>query len=147
MGIAAGSGALGLTGYQRDIWAVEARTPGSCQFNVLVHERLTGAVDRELLGACLARPVREHDAFWLRSGEDDEGVPRVRRIAQEPDAGAQPLEHVDLSGGPDPAGARRIWCEQELGQPLDLESGPLFRAAVVAGGRRPSTWCWPPTTS
>ncbi|MFI8195151.1 amino acid adenylation domain-containing protein [Streptomyces sp. NPDC085942] len=134
MGIAAELGALGLTGYQRDIWAAEARTPGNCQFNVLVHERLSGAVDRELLGACLARAVREHDAFRLRFGEDDEGVPRVRRITEEPDAGAPPFEHIDLSGGPDPAGAVRIWCEQELGRPLDLGGGPLFRAAVVDEG-------------
>lgn len=134
MGIAAELGALGLTGYQRDIWAAEARTPGNCQFNVLVHERLAGAVDRELLGACLARAVGEHDAFRLRFGEDDEGIPRVRRITEEPDAGAPPFEYIDLSGGPDPAGAVRIRCEQELGRPLDLEGGPLFRAAVVTEG-------------
>ncbi|WP_338783604.1 condensation domain-containing protein [Streptomyces sp. DG1A-41] len=134
MGIAAESRALGLTGYQRDIWAAEARAPGNCQFNVLVHEQLAGAVDRELLGACLARAVREHDAFRLRFGEDGEGVPRVRRIAEEPDAGAPPFEHIDLSGGPDPARAVRIWCEQELGRPLDLGGGPLFRAAVVTEG-------------
>ncbi|MFE2277734.1 condensation domain-containing protein [Streptomyces sp. NPDC059454] len=28
----------------------------------------------------------------------------------------------------------RIWCEQELGRPLGLEGGPLFRAAVVTEG-------------
>ncbi|MDT0494369.1 amino acid adenylation domain-containing protein [Streptomyces griseus] len=125
--------ALELTGFQRDIWAAEARTPGNCQFNVLVHERLEGAVDRELLGACLARAVRAHDAFRLRFGEDGDGVPRVRRVPETPDA---PLswDHLDLSGEPDPSGAVRARCEQELSRPLDLRDGPLFRAAVLTEG-------------
>ncbi|MGW4360319.1 amino acid adenylation domain-containing protein [Streptomyces californicus] len=133
MGISAESGALGSTGYQRDIWAAEARTPGTCQFNVLVHERLVGDVDREVLGACLDRAVREHDAFRLRFAEDAEGVPRVRRVEQAGD-GAPLFGRVDLSGEPDPAEAVRIWRERELARPLDLGGGPLFRATVVTEG-------------
>ncbi|MFC9946662.1 amino acid adenylation domain-containing protein [Streptomyces pratensis] len=134
MGIAAECRALELTGYQRDIWAAEARTPGNCQFNVLVHERLEGPVDRELLGGCLARAVREHDAFRLRFGEDGDGVPRVRRTPETPDTRPLTFEHVDLSGEQDPGGAVRNWCEQELSRPLDLRGGSLFRAAVVTEG-------------
>ncbi|MDT9682314.1 amino acid adenylation domain-containing protein [Streptomyces sp. TRM76323] len=132
--MAAESKALELTGYQRDIWAAEARTPGNCQFNVLVHERLEGAVDRELLGACLVRAVREHDAFRLRFGEDGEGVPRVWPASDAPEEWTPSYESVDLSGEPDPADAVRIWCEQELGRPLDVRGGTLFRAAVLIEG-------------
>ncbi|WP_436994928.1 amino acid adenylation domain-containing protein [Streptomyces sp. enrichment culture] len=132
--MAAESKALELTGYQRDIWAAEARSPGNCQFNVLVHELLEGSVDRELLGACLVRALREHDAFRLRFGEDDAGVPRVRRLPEWPEEGPPSFESVDLSGEPDPRAAARAWCERELGRPLDVRSGPLFRAALLVEG-------------
>lgn len=36
---------LPLTSYQRDIWAAESRTPGDPQFNVMLHERLSGEID------------------------------------------------------------------------------------------------------
>ncbi|MEV2199320.1 amino acid adenylation domain-containing protein [Streptomyces fradiae] len=134
MGTEAESSALELTGYQRDIWAAEARTPGNCQFNVLVHERLEGAVDRELLGACLVRAVRGHDAFRLRFGEDGDGVPRVRRLPDTPESWAPSFEWVDLSGEPDPGDAARVWCEEELGRPLDVRNGPVFRAALLSEG-------------
>ncbi|WP_431312972.1 amino acid adenylation domain-containing protein [Streptomyces silvensis] len=135
VGIAAESRTLELTGQQRDIWAAEARTPGNCQFNVTIHERLTGEVDRDLLGACLVRALGGHDAFRLRFGEDDEGVPRVRRIPAGPAAWTPSFERVDLSGGPDPRRAALTWCEHELGRPLDVRGGgPLFRAALLSEG-------------
>ncbi|MFI9123582.1 amino acid adenylation domain-containing protein [Streptomyces bikiniensis] len=132
--MASESEALELLGYQRDIWAAEARSPGDCQFNVLVHERLEGPVDRELLGACLERAVRGHDAFRLRFDEDGEGVPRVRRGPNPPDASFPAYESVDLSGEPDPRNAARIWCERELGRPLDVRGGPPYRAALLIEG-------------
>nr|WP_246574748.1 non-ribosomal peptide synthetase [Streptomyces genisteinicus] len=132
--MAAESEALELLGYQRDIWAAEARSPGNCQFNVLVHERLEGPVDRELLGACLERAVRGHDAFRLRFEEDGDGMPRVRRTSGAVDAGDPVFETVDLSGERDPREAARIWCERELGRPLDVRGGPLHRAALLVEG-------------
>ncbi len=139
MGISAESAALGSTGYQRDIWAAEARTPGTCQFNVLVHERLVGDVDREVLGACLDRAVREHDAFRLRFAEDAEGVPRVRR-AEQAGGGAPLFDRVDLSGEPLPrpcgSGPSGSWPGRWTSG-AGRCSGPPWSPR----GPGPSTWC------
>ncbi len=125
---------LELTGHQRDIWVAEARTPGDCQFNVVAHERLEGDVDRNLLGECLVRAVRRHDAFRLRFGEDGEGNPRVWSLSDAPNTWPPSFQNVDLSGEPDPRRAAREWCERELSRPLELRGGPLFQAALLSEG-------------
>ncbi|GGZ38474.1 non-ribosomal peptide synthetase [Streptomyces inusitatus] len=134
MGITAEPKIIELTGHQRDIWTAEARSPGNCQFNVLVHERLGGDVDRALLGECLGRALSGHDAFRLRFGEDGDGIPRVWRVSESPDNRPPSFETVDLSGEPDPHRAARAWCENELGRPLDVRGGPLFRATLLIEG-------------
>jgi hypothetical protein len=100
---------------------------------VLVHERLEGEVDRKLLGECLVRAVREHDAFRMRFAED-EGMPRVRLVPDSPDTWSPALESVDLSGAADPGAAARAWCERELGRPLEVRGGPMFQAALLVEG-------------
>lgn len=119
-----------LSPYQRDIWLAESRTPGSPQFNGAVFEQLTGAMDGELLRACLARALERHDAFRLRFDEFD-GVPRQWLADSLTDGGGTAVGVVDLSAEPDPAAACRKWRERAVSVPFELRGRRLFHAVLL----------------
>ncbi|MCP9957574.1 amino acid adenylation domain-containing protein [Streptomyces sudanensis] len=119
-----------LTSYQRDIWAAESQTPNSPQFNVVIDERTTGAVDAAALRTALGRALARHDAFRLRFGERD-GVP-YQWLTDDPLDGSGPaVAWVDLSGEAEPERAWEAWREDSFTRPFPLLGAPLFRAAVV----------------
>ncbi|MFD4258366.1 amino acid adenylation domain-containing protein [Streptomyces sp. NPDC058534] len=122
-----------LTSYQHDIWAAESQAPNSPQFNVVIDERATGAVDATALRTALARALARHDAFRLRFGER-EGVPYQwsadRPLPSDPPGDTVDLQ--DLSGQAEPEKAWEEWREASFVRPFPLTGGaPLFRAAVV----------------
>ncbi len=114
--------------YQEDIWASEERAPGGPQFNVVLHERLTGGIDLELLKASIEHALRGCDAFRMRF-HDKDGVPFVQ--VQDPGDQHGTVETVNLSAAEDPVEAVRVWQERDLYQPLSLHGGPLLRAALL----------------
>ncbi|QIB48238.1 amino acid adenylation domain-containing protein [Streptomyces aureoverticillatus] len=122
-----------LTAYQRDIWVSARRAPRSPQFNCVLHERLEGRVDRDLLIACTERVLRGHDAFRLSIHERD-GVPS-QRADQEPVR----VRVRDFSDVGDPAGECAAWMERSLERPLDVENGPLMEATLLVENSAPGT--------
>ncbi|MEE1756461.1 non-ribosomal peptide synthetase [Streptomyces sp. SP18CS02] len=121
---------LPLTSYQRDIWAAESRTPDDPQFNVMVHERLEGKTDVPALRTAFARALRRSDVFLLRFDEQ-EGVPVQwfeSGVTGDDDAW---VDHVDLSGAPDPAAAWEEWQQDAFGRPYTLRRAPLFNATLI----------------
>ncbi|MCX4695322.1 non-ribosomal peptide synthetase [Streptomyces sp. NBC_01408] len=125
---------LPLTSYQRDIWAAESRTPNDPQFNVILHERLSGEIDLPALRAATAHVLRASDAFSLRFGERD-GIP-FQWFEDSSRAGDEEwVGEFDLSGEKDPETAVEQLKERSLAQPFDLRAGvPPFAAAVVREG-------------
>ncbi|MGW6946482.1 amino acid adenylation domain-containing protein [Streptomyces xanthophaeus] len=125
---------LPLTSYQRDIWAAESRTPGDPQFNVMLHERLSGEIDVPALRAATAHVLRVNDALILRFGEW-EGIPFQWLADSSGTPDEEWVDEFDLSGEKDPAAAVEQLKERSLAQPFDLRADvPLFSAAVVREG-------------
>ncbi|CAM4008173.1 non-ribosomal peptide synthetase [Nocardiopsis rhodophaea] len=119
--------------YQDDIWVADYQTPGSPQFNVVLEEHLDGGIDADLLTDCVVRALRRHDALRMRIGEDENGRPRVQPDFVSGEGWAPEVPVVDLSEANDPVVAVRDWRERELRRPIDVRSGPLVEATLVAG--------------
>ncbi|MFI1799468.1 amino acid adenylation domain-containing protein [Streptomyces sp. NPDC020379] len=119
-----------LTSYQRDIWAAESHAPGDHQFNVVLHERLDGRVDLEVLRRCLTGVLRRDEAFSLRFDELD-GVPGQWAGGADAGSAAEWVEYLDFSGAADPAAACAAWRERSFTRPFPLRRGRLFTAAVL----------------
>ncbi|MBQ0971858.1 amino acid adenylation domain-containing protein [Streptomyces sp. RK31] len=114
-----------LTGYQRDLWSIASRAPGSPQFNAVLHERLQGAVDRDRLVACTERVLHHHETFRLRFVESA-GVP-FQWVAHD----GVPVTVVDLSRDPEPDVACAEWMRRSMASALPLTGGPLVEAALL----------------
>ncbi|MEU5431384.1 amino acid adenylation domain-containing protein [Streptomyces olivoreticuli] len=122
-----------LTSYQRDIWAAESHAPGDHQFNVVIHERLDGRADLEVLRRCLTGVLRRNEAFSLRFDELD-GVPGqwVEGAGADPaGSAAEWVEYLDFSGEADPRAACAAWRERSFTRPFPLRRARLFTAAVL----------------
>jgi amino acid adenylation domain-containing protein len=114
-----------LTAYQRDIWIPAAFAPDSPQFNCVVHERLEGAVDLDVLQACVERAFRRADSLRMRL-DDEQGTPYqwVSQLALD-------VARVDLSGEPNPAAACAAWVQRSMERPFTLRGAALAEAALV----------------
>ncbi|MFD1830372.1 amino acid adenylation domain-containing protein [Streptomyces desertarenae] len=121
--------ALPLTSYQRDIWAVESRTPDDPQFNVVLDERLDGKLDPQALRTALARTLRRSDAFLLRFDERD-GIPFQWMEDGDGDDDSW-VQLVDLSAEAEPELACRQWKERSFARPFPLRGARLFTAALL----------------
>ncbi|MFF7651096.1 amino acid adenylation domain-containing protein [Streptomyces sp. NPDC007983] len=116
-----------LTLNQREIWTAEAQNPGDPQFNIVLHERLTGPVDTEGLRTSLTRVLRRHEAFSVRFGED-EGVP-YQWIERRDECSW--VDQVDLSDGPEPAVAFETWRDRLIAEPFVPTGSRLFTALLL----------------
>ncbi|MEV7671653.1 amino acid adenylation domain-containing protein [Streptomyces sp. NPDC088752] len=121
-----------LSAYQRDIWAAESVATADPQFNVLVHERLDGELDTDVLRESLRHVLEANDAFSLRF-DDTDGVPRQWFASED---AAPPVEYVDLSDAPAPAAACAAWQRNSFNQPFTLRRSRLFTAAVLRESER-----------
>ncbi|MEU9795697.1 amino acid adenylation domain-containing protein [Streptomyces sparsogenes] len=119
-----------LTRYQLDIWVSAAQSEESPQYNVSLHEKLTGDVDRDLLRRCVEHALRRHDALRLRF--DERGGTPLQWV--EPRVPV--VEIADLSREGDPAAAcrRRLRAFQQ--RPMPLRDRPMVRAAILVEGPR-----------
>src|SRR4051794_7951701 len=99
---------MALTACQRDIWTAESRSPGRSQYNLMLWERLDGAIDLDLLRTCLVRALRRHDAVHLRFDEVD-GTPYQWVDVQLAEHIADQVEVIDFAAQPDPAAAVAAW--------------------------------------
>ncbi|HSK77764.1 MAG TPA: amino acid adenylation domain-containing protein [Thermoanaerobaculia bacterium] len=123
------AGPLPLSVGQERLWFLEQLEPGSAAYNMPVQVELSGALRRAALSTALAEVVRRHESLRT-TFVAVAGTPH-QRIA--PPVSAFPLPLVDLSALPAPAvgsEAERLGQEQ-AGQGLDLERGPLFVALLV----------------
>ncbi|WCN79523.1 non-ribosomal peptide synthetase [Micromonospora sp. LH3U1] len=114
---------------QRRLWFLEQMEGGGHAWNIQAVLRLRGALDPELLQAAVNAVVRRHEALRTTfAAEDGDPVQVVW-----PWSGIE-LETVACDGGGDPADAADEWLSRSWQRPFDIESGPLFRAALLRLG-------------
>ncbi|HEU4405631.1 MAG TPA: MupA/Atu3671 family FMN-dependent luciferase-like monooxygenase [Polyangiaceae bacterium] len=126
-------GPVELTPAQR--WFFELGLPSPQHWNMSLLLELTREVPAAVLERALGHVLEHHDALRLRFAPSGEGW----RQESAPPGGAPPFERVDLSGLPE--GRREGALDEALRSlqgSLDLERGPLLRAALVhrGGGER-----------
>ncbi|QKW10972.1 amino acid adenylation domain-containing protein [Streptomyces sp. NA04227] len=116
-----------MSAYQHDIWTAEAAAVGDPQFNGVLYQRLSGAVDVAALTESLTRTLKRNDAFSLRFDEED-GIPYqwIETADSEPW-----VEHLDLSGAEDPAAACAAWREESFVRPFPPRRTRLVVATLL----------------
>jgi amino acid adenylation domain-containing protein len=118
---------------QERLWLLEQLTPGTPAYNIPGAIRLAGDLDVSALARVFSEIERRHAALRTVFASDA-GRPVQRILPFRP----RPLARIDLSALPEAereAEARRL-IATEAAQPFDLETGPLFRRALVVLGPR-----------
>jgi amino acid adenylation domain-containing protein len=113
-----------LSPSQRRLWFLDQLAPDSAAYNVVFAERLRGELDVEALRTALRTVVDRHEVLRWRIRERD-GVPYA--IAAEPSDVDMPVVEVNEAGL---AGA----LARQAGEPFDLATGPVWRAALFRLG-------------
>ncbi len=122
---------LPLSTAQERLWRLIARAPESATYNLPLAFRLLGDLDVDALGRSLALIVERHEV--LRTVFDDgDGVP-VQIVRPAVDLALAVEKLTDATPTPDEIDA---WVADEVGAPMDLRRGPLFRARLLAAGPR-----------
>ncbi|MFE0191075.1 amino acid adenylation domain-containing protein [Streptomyces sp. NPDC058989] len=116
---------ISLTAYQRDIWVAGRQEPESPQFNCVLHERLQGDVDHEVLVGCVERALSRHESFRLRFGESA-GTPHQWAAPE----GVR-VERLDLTQEREPAAACDAWIRRSLSRALPLIDRPMVEATLL----------------
>ncbi|MFL6196329.1 MAG: non-ribosomal peptide synthase/polyketide synthase [Thermoanaerobaculia bacterium] len=122
------TGPLPLSFAQRRLWLLDQLSPGSAVYNIPVPLSVEGNLDVPVLRGALDELVRRHESLRT-TFPSVEGQPR-QAIAP---AAPFPLPVVDLRGVPEPSrGAEPLaLAARDAARPFDLETGPLFRAALL----------------
>ncbi|MFG2225134.1 amino acid adenylation domain-containing protein [Streptomyces sp. NPDC048644] len=119
--------AVPLAPVQHNLWVADRLLSDNSTFSVHRILRLTGTLDRAAVRRALDALVERHESLRLvfRDGRPPTQTP----LPPAPAA----LREVDLTGLPPaarPNAAVRL-AEQEIGEPFDLERGPVFRAVLA----------------
>ncbi|MFF8730922.1 amino acid adenylation domain-containing protein [Streptomyces sp. NPDC015171] len=126
----AAAAASPASAFQRRMWLAEQTGQGS-PANVFLGWTVEGRLDTAVLEDALARLVAGHEilrtAFRAQGGT-------VRQVVQEP--WRPRIEICDPTGAEGPEETATRWLDGAAGQPFDLASGRLLRAAVADCGPR-----------
>jgi len=126
---------LPLSAAQLGIWyAIKAGAPASA-YNIADYTRILGSVDVDLFETALRQIVSEVEALRLRFFERDGTVGQI--VGEPPD---WQLSYLDLSRQADPLRAAETWMQEEVGQPVNLNLGPLFAFALFKTGANEFLW-------
>ncbi|MFG1644993.1 non-ribosomal peptide synthase/polyketide synthase [Amycolatopsis sp. NPDC049252] len=107
-----------LSPVQRGLWFAERLAPGSAEYLVPLALRIGGDLDIEALTGALSALVARHEVLRSRFVEVD-GEPAQVVDAVRP----MPLPITDVTEVED-------FVRSQVDTPLDLENGPVFRAAL-----------------
>ena len=98
-------------------------------FNPAHYRDIHGAIDPELLSKAVDAALNSVSTYCVRV-ELNEETPYIRDCGGVEGA----LSHLDVSQEANPLDAALRWMESERNLPFDLESGPLFRIALIKLG-------------
>jgi amino acid adenylation domain-containing protein len=123
----AGSAAV-LSSAQRRLWFVEQFVPGVPVHNVVMAERVTGALDVAALQGAFERVSARQAALRWRLLPGD-GLPAV--VVAGPAPVTVPVDDLSGLAGRARESALGALLDDEVRTPIDLTGGPLWRARVV----------------
>jgi amino acid adenylation domain-containing protein len=113
---------------QQRLWFFDQWQPASPLYNIVVANRLSGALDLDLLERGLNEIVRRHAA--LRTTFPMVGQEPVQRVAAALSIALSVIDLSDLDAAKREDVARAE-MQAEAAQPFDLERGPLLRAVAI----------------
>ncbi len=122
-----------LSATQRRLWLLAQLDGDQTSYNIPALFRLRGRLNVAALEASFDAIERRHEILRTTFFVDDEGEPRQQ---VQPPKGIR-LESHDLSGIEDANARERALRDTVLAEvnvPLDLSTGPLWRAALIALG-------------
>jgi nonribosomal peptide synthetase DhbF len=117
---------LPLTAAQREIWLAHKLTEDKSTLNVGCYFEIAGIRDIPQFQQAVESAIAEADTLHIRF-EDDEDGPRQVFVPGQ----THPLARVDLQGSADPEEGAQQWMQEDLSSPVDLETGLLFRQALL----------------
>ncbi len=124
---------LPLSFAQQRLWLLDRLEPGSTVYNLPLAYRVDGPLDAGCLEAALGEVVRRHEVLRTTFSTGKEGGEPRQVVAP---ARSFTLPRIDLSGLP--AAAREAEAvrvtNEEATRSFDLETGPIFRAALLISG-------------
>lgn len=110
-----------LTHPQKRIWYIEQIYPHTSLHNIGGPIHIKGALDFGLLEAAINGFIKCHDGLRLHLIRENGEVKQYAAAYQ-----AVPLDLVDFSHSPDPAGDFTTWVEQESQRVFHLYDSPLY---------------------
>jgi amino acid adenylation domain-containing protein len=119
---------LPLSFAQERLWFLDRMDPGSAAYVMSWGLRITGELDEDALRRALTEIVRRHEVLRTVFTEDEEG-PAQRILPAAP----VDLAFEDVSALDADAREARVQAAaaEEAGTPMDLETGPIFRARLL----------------
>ncbi|WP_216206359.1 non-ribosomal peptide synthetase [Amycolatopsis aidingensis] len=126
---------LPLTAGQAGIWYAQHLSGPNATFHAAAYLEIHGELAVAEFEAALRQVVTETEALRVRFTDDGSGP--VQTILPVLDWAQWPIQTVDLSGETDPAAAARARMDADIGTPVDVHTGPLFRFVLfrLAPGR------------
>ncbi|WP_369929407.1 non-ribosomal peptide synthase/polyketide synthase [Xanthomonas sp. NCPPB 2632] len=125
---AGATGAVPLSLEQRRLWFLDQMAGKSAAYNIAEVLQLKGRLDVDALRHALDGIVRRHEAlrttFDLEAGQPCQVVGEAMTMALEES------DICDVSDN-DKTAAMLACVDRDLGEPFDLQNGPLFRARLI----------------
>jgi amino acid adenylation domain-containing protein/non-ribosomal peptide synthase protein (TIGR01720 family) len=123
---------LPLSFAQQRLWSIEQQKGASATYNIPIAVRIEGALDTTILTRCFDEIIRRHEAlrttFRQQNGTARQFIADQLRIELRQvnlfREGKDSSREVDL----------RAHISAEIGQPFDLETGPLVRLTLFRVG-------------
>ncbi|MEU9481948.1 amino acid adenylation domain-containing protein, partial [Streptomyces sp. NPDC048191] len=114
-----------MSAAQSGIWFAHQMDRTRQKYKIAEYIEIHGPVDAGHFETAYRQVVRDIDALWMRSVEPD-----GRHMLVDPDD-VPALTILDLSGESAPEEAALARMKADVGRPLDLESGPLYRLTLL----------------
>ncbi len=114
-----------LSGAQSGIWFAQQLEPENPIYNTAEYVEMNGRIDPQSFELAVRQAVKEAEALHVQFGADENGLWQVVRPASD-----FPLHFIDVSAEENPRQAAERWMGEDLAQPVDLRSDPLFCQAL-----------------
>ncbi|MFF7586313.1 amino acid adenylation domain-containing protein [Kitasatospora purpeofusca] len=129
-GTSAAEDVFPLSLFQQGMWFLEQVRPANPAYAVPGAVRVRGPVDARVLRAALREVVRRHEALRTTFALRDGRPVQVVRPSAEPELPVTDLREAGLT----PAELDGRIVAAAVGEPFDLEAGPLLRLALLRTG-------------
>ncbi|NIG57744.1 non-ribosomal peptide synthetase, partial [Chitinophaga sp. Cy-1792] len=118
-----------LSSSQRRLWVLSQFRESNIAYNVPGIYLFDGIPNREALAHAFDQLILRHEILRTVFREDEEGT--VRQFILPAEALGFGLQYHDLRHAAEQETALQQLLQQETGQPFDLATGPLVRAALI----------------